>query len=118
MLSKIFPTKHAHGFDDVMKEKITRHIEPTIDLSEMETGNMVKILEKLSMRYLELLVERLDDQEKEDYMNSVVAMRSGEISLENLRKAEKCVMSVGEKFGKPFLIGDQLTVIYSFSYYY
>ena len=94
-----------------MKEKITRHIEPTIDLSEMETGNMVKILEMLSMKYLELLVERLEGEEKEEYKKAVFDMRSMERSEEEIKEAEKCVMRVVEKFGKLLLIGDQLTVI-------
>ena len=95
-----------------MKEKITRHIEPTIDLSEMETGNMVKILEILSMRYLELLAERLEDKEKEEYTKAVFDMRSGDVSYERILEAQKCVMKVVEEFGKLLLIGDQLTVIY------
>ena len=89
-----------------MKEKITRHIEPTIDLSEMETGNMVKILEMLSMKYLELLVERLEGEENEKYKKAVFDMRSMERSEEEIKEAEKCVMRVVEKFGKLLLIGD------------
>ena len=59
ILAQIYPRQDDHEFKDLMKEKILRHTEPTIDLSEMETANMVKIFEALSLRYLELLSERL-----------------------------------------------------------
>ena len=81
----------------------------------METGNMVKILEILSMRYLELLAERLEDEAKEEYTKAVFDMRSGDVSYERILEAQKCVMKVVEKFGKLLLIGDQLTVIDSIS---
>ena len=54
ILSKIFPLDHDHEFREPMQKKTIKHIETTIDLSEMETANMVRILEMLSLRYLEL----------------------------------------------------------------
>ena len=71
VLAKIYPLQHEHKFKNLMKEKILRHIEPTIDLSEMETANMVKILETLSLRYLELLSQRLSGDEKSEYARAL-----------------------------------------------
>ena len=110
VLSKLFPMNHDHEFSEVMKQKTLTHIEPVIDLSEMETANMVNILQQLSTRYLELLCEKLSGDHKESFMNAVHDMRSGNVSLERLREAEKCVMDVVMEYGKLLIIGDQLTV--------
>ena len=40
IVSKILPLEHNHRFKEQMKEKTFRHIEPTIDLSEMETSSL------------------------------------------------------------------------------
>ena len=93
-----------------MKKKTFRHIEPTIDLSEMETSNMIKILERLQNRWLELMAEKLEGQEKELYSKAFYDMRSGDVDFERLREAEDRVMNVVEKFGKLIIFGDQLTV--------
>ena len=93
-----------------MKRKTHTHIEPVIDLSEMETSNMVNILQQLSKRYLELLCEKLSGNEKLIFMNAVHDMRSGNVSLQRLREAEMCVMDAVTKYGKLLIIGDQLTV--------
>ena len=93
-----------------MREKVTRHIESTIELSKMETGNMVRILELLQMRFLELLVAKLDEVEKEIYMKALFDIRSGDISGTRFEEAEGVVMNIVERFGKLILIGDQLTV--------
>ena len=93
-----------------MNQKVKKHIEPTIDLSEMETGNMVQILELLSKRFLELLVEKLDEPQKQIYSQALFDMRSGKVTVEELRSAEKKVMDVVNRFGKLILFGDQLTV--------
>ena len=94
-----------------MKEKIKSHIQPCIDLSEMETANMIKILEKLSMTYLKLLAEKLEAKEKEDYSQALFDIRNPEIDNDCLRQAERVVMTVVEKHGKLLLVGDQLTVV-------
>ena len=94
-----------------MSQKVFKHIEPTIDLSEMETGNMVKILEILSTRYLEMLVEKLEDQEKELYSNALFDMRSETVTWARICEAQEYVMNTVQKFGKLVLFGDQLTVI-------
>ena len=93
-----------------MREKIYRHIETTIDLNEMQTSNMVQILEQLSMRYLELLSERLEDHEKSEYSRALFDSRSGNVSYERLLEAEQLVMETVERFGKLIIFGDQLTV--------
>ena len=111
VLGKIYPLHHDHKFKNLMKEKILRHIEPSIDLSEMETANMVKILETLSLRYLELLSQRLSGNEKSEYARALFDMRSGKVSSERLTEAETTVMRTVEKFGKLIIFGDQLTVI-------
>ena len=110
MISKIFPTNHAHKFSDIMKKKTFRHIEPCIDLSEMETANMVIILELVQNRYLELLAERLNEDEKNTYMKAYFDTRSGEVDFNRLREAEDIVMNIVERFGKLIVFGDQLTV--------
>ena len=94
-----------------MNQKTYRHIEPCIDLSEMETANMVKILELIQNRWLELLAERLNHDEKDIYMKAFFDTRSGEADLDRLREAEDIVMDVVEKFGKLIVFGDQLTVV-------
>ena len=94
-----------------MSQKIFKHIEPTIDLSEMETSNMVKILEIFSMRYLEMLVEKLEQHERTLYSNALFDMRSETVSWDRLCEAQEYVMNVVQKFGKLILFGDQLTVI-------
>ena len=112
ILAQIYPREHDHEFKDLMKEKILRHTEPTIDLSEMETANMVKILEALSLRYLELLSERLTGREKSEYSRALFDMRSGKVSSDRLTEAEQTVMRTVERFGKLIIFGDQLTVIF------
>ena len=97
-----------------MTEKVKKHTEPTIDLSEMETGNMVQILEILSMRYLELLVEKLDDTQKQIYSQALFDMRSGKVTAQELYEAEKKVMEIVNRFGKLIIFGDQLTVCKDF----
>ena len=93
-----------------MREKVTRHIESTIELSEMETGNMVRILELVQMRFLELLVAKLDDGDKEIYIKALFDIRSGDVRGTRFEEAKGEVMNVVERFGKLILIGDQLTV--------
>ena len=115
VISKILPESYGHKNQQQMNQKVKKHIEPTIDLSEMETGNMVQILELLSMRFLELLVEKLNEPEKQIYSQALFDMRSGKVTLEELRLAEKKVMNVVNKFGKLILFGDQLTVCKVFS---
>ena len=98
-----------------MNQKIVRHIEPTIDLSEMETSNMVTILETMSMKYLELLAERLEGDTKTSYEKALFDMRSKKVGLERIQEAEKTVMEIVDNFGKLVIIGDQLTVDLVFS---
>ena len=110
LVSQIFPTNHDHKYSDAMKKKTYHHIEPSIDLSEMETANMVKILEHLQHRFLELIAERLEDKEKEVYKKAYFETRSGEVEFDRMREAEDIVMDVVERFGKLVVSGDQLTV--------
>ena len=110
VLSKIYPKAHGHKNESVMNQKVKRHIEPPIDLSEMETANMVRILEKLSMRYLELIAEKLEGFEKKTYSDALFDMRSGNSCAERLEEAEAYVMDIVMRFGKLLLLGDQLTV--------
>ena len=93
-----------------MNKKIYRHIEPTIDLNEMQTSNMVQILEQISMRYLELISERLEGHAKSEYNRALFDSRSGNVSYERLTEAEQIVMETVERFGKLIIFGDQLTV--------
>ena len=76
----------------------------------METANMVKILELIQNRWLELLAERLTEDEKDTHMKAYFDTRSGVVDLERLREAEDIVMDVVGKFGKLIVFGDQLTV--------
>ena len=110
ILSKIYPLDHEHEFREKMQRKTIRHIEPIIDLSEMETANMVRILELLSMRYLELLSEKLEGLEKEIYTRALLDMRAGDSSPERVKEAEVDVMKIVDRYGKLLVIGDQLTV--------
>ena len=95
----MFPASHQFDDKDLKREKVFRHTEPTIDLSEMETSNMVTILERISMRYLELLAERLYGSEKEKYQEAVFKMRSGAVSEEELKEAENFFMNAVDQFG-------------------
>ena len=105
------PLNHEHKDQEIMSQKVKRHIEPPIDLSEMETSNMVKILEILIMRWLKLLAEKLEGSEKEIYCKALFDMRSPDVDESRLREAEAFVMKIVDYFGKLILIGDQLTVI-------
>ena len=80
-----------------MNQKVQRHIEPLIDLSEIETSNMVIILEKLSMRYLELLVENLEGHNRKMYSDGLFDMRSRNTCGNRLEQAEEYVMGVVER---------------------
>ena len=71
---------------------------------------MVRILEKLQMRYLELLSERLEGLERDNYTQAVFDMRSRDVTEERLLGAEAIVWKVVETFEPLLLIGDQLTV--------
>ena len=81
-----------------------------VDLWEMEVSNMVRILERLQYRYLELLSERLVDQEKDEYTKAVFDMRNKEVSETRLIQSQEIVMRIVEKYGRLMLVGDQLTV--------
>ena len=54
------------------------------------------------MRYLEMLAQRLEGEEKEEYEKAVFDMRSMESSEEDVVKAEKFVMKVVDRFGNFF----------------
>ena len=110
VLSKVFPLAHPHRFRDLMKMKVKRHIESTIPLSEMETSNMVRILLVNQKRYLELLSEKLEGEDKATYTNALFDIRSESVSLTRFQEAETQVWEVVNKYGKLLLIGDQLTV--------
>ena len=97
-----------------MNQKVIRHIEPTVDLSEMETSNMITILEIMSMKYLELLAERLDGETETSYEKAVFDMRSKNVGLDRIKEAEQIVMEIVDQFGKLVIFGDQLTVHISF----
>ena len=43
VFSNIFPSNHDHSFKDIMSKKVKRHIENTIDKSEMDTANIFLI---------------------------------------------------------------------------
>ena len=109
-LSKLFPLSHDHKDKRIMTEKIKRHIEPTLDLNEMETPNMAKILEILSMRHLELLSQRLSGAEQREYETALFDMRSNSVSMNRVKEAEAVVMKTAARFGKALIFGDQLTV--------
>ena len=71
---------------------------------------MVRILEKLQMRHLELLSERLHGFERDSYTQAVFDMRSRDVTEDRLLEAEGIVWKVVERFEPLSLIGDQLTV--------
>ena len=112
ILNKVFPSHHEHQLRDAMTKKTICHIEPTINFSEMDTSNMVIILEKIQYRWLELMAEKLDEKHKEIYSKAFFDMRSPDVDFERLREAEDTVMDIVEKFGKLVVFGDQLTVIF------
>ena len=70
-----------------MNQKTIRHIEPSIDLSEMETGNMISILKINQTKYLNLLSERLDGESKRSYERALFEMRRTDIGLDKIEKA-------------------------------
>ena len=109
-ISKLFPVSHNHKDKDFMKERITRFIQPTIDKSEMETTNMIEIIEETNMQYLKLLSQRLDGSDKKDYEQALFDMRSANVSSERLKEAELKVTDIVKRFGKQIVLGDQLTV--------
>ena len=62
------------------------------------------------MRYLELLVEKLEGPEKSKYSQALFDMRSANSCADRLEEAEAFVMDIVSRFGKLILLGDQLTV--------
>ena len=72
---------------------------------------MVRILEILSKRHLELLSQRLTGEEQTEYKKALYDMRSNSVSMERVREAEAIVMKTANRFGKVLIFGDQLTVI-------
>ena len=106
----IFPLSHQHAFKETSTLKTERHIDTTLNIAGMKTGDVIRILSKLQWRYLSLLSERLEDEDKENYSKALHDIVAESVPLEDLRKAEKVVMKEVERFGKLILYGDQKTV--------
>ena len=106
----IFPLSHQHAFKETSALKTERHIDTTLNIAGMKTGDVIRILSKLQWRYLSLLSERLEDKDKENYSKALHDIGSESVSLEDVREAEKVVMKEVERFGKLILYGDQKTV--------
>ena len=106
----IFPLSHQHAFKETSALKTERHIDTTLNIAGMKTGDVIRILSKLQWRYLSLLSERLEDKDKKNYSKALHDIGSESVSLEDVREAEKVVMKEVERFGKLILYGDQKTV--------
>ena len=106
----VLPLSHDHPYKYMTKQKSEIHVECTINLSEMETDNMVEILAILQWKYLCLLHQRLPEEEKEQYSQALRMIRQEGVGVDELRAAEAVVDRVVHRFGRLILWDDQLTI--------
>ena len=50
----IFPLSHQHAFKETSALKTERHIDTTLNIAGMKSGDVIRILSKLQWRYLSL----------------------------------------------------------------
>ena len=110
-ISEILPKSHDHPHKATAGIKSSIHVEPTINLSEMDHHNMIVILETLLRKRLYCLNEHLETkEEKENYTKALFTIQRVGATEEELREAENIIDRVVDRFGKMILWGDQLTV--------
>lgn len=110
-ISEILPKSHDHPHKATAGIKSSIHVEPTINLSEMDHHNMIVILETLLRKRLYCLNEHLEtNEEKENYTKALFTIQRVGATEEELREAENIIDRVVDRFGKMILWGDQLTV--------
>ena len=110
-ISKVLPKSHSHPHKGTANIKSSIHLEPTINLSEMDHHSMTVILETLLMKRLHCLNERLDTKEMQEvYTAALFTIRRVGATEPQLREAEEVIDRVVQRYGKLILWGDQLTV--------
>lgn len=106
----MFPEAHQHAFKETAQLKTSCHTDPTINLACMKTSDVIQVLKQLIQRFLTLLAERMDEDEKAAYSQALFLVTSEDVEEEEVRAAEQVVKVKLEQYGKLILFGDQKTV--------
>ena len=107
-LRKYFPKHHEHTHANDSMEPTTAHAEKPFYIQEQSTLDMAEILHLIQNRYLELLLDIVDNREEfQDALNTVRAL---DITLEEREEAEDFIKNEVKRHGELVIHGDQLTV--------
>jgi hypothetical protein len=109
-IGKVFPKSHEHPHKATASVKSSLHVEPTLNMSEMDHSSMLVILDTLLMKRLSLLAQRLEGEEKEVYSAALLNVKSVGATNQELKDAEAIINAVVDRFGGMLAWGDQLTV--------
>ena len=107
-LKKFFPTHHNHPSSAQSKEASSAHVEKPLYLPETATLDMVRILNCLQDRWLELLEGAAAD--KNMFIEIIRILRDTESTDLELAEAEDFIMKANEDVGGLIISGDQLTI--------
>lgn len=108
-LNKEFPLHHDNSNKEISTIPTETHIEKPFYLKETVTLNMVKILNKIVERYLEILVELMKER-KEEFLEMVRLARDKDTPMDIRQHAEDYIVKASKEHGELIIHGDQLTV--------
>ena len=109
-VGQVLPKSHDHRHKETASVKSSLHVEPTLNMSEMEHANMLVILDTLLVKRLSLLAQRLEGEEKQVYSAALLKVQSVASTDDELKNAEATINSIVDRFGGLIVWGDQLTV--------
>ena len=75
-IGKVLPKSHEHPHKETASVKSSLHLEPTMNMSEMEHSNMLVILDTLLVKRLSLLAQHLEGEEKQDYSVALLKIQT------------------------------------------
>ena len=108
-LNKEFPLHHENPNKETSTIPTDTHVEKPFYLKETATLDMVKILNKIVERYLEILAEMMGD-DKEKFLEMVTLARDKDTPMDIRKDAEDFIKKASREQGELIIHGDQLTV--------
>ena len=105
-----FPLHYEHKYMVAASTRTMLHVEPPRALDEKKTKDMIVLLEGLMERYLNLLSERLPEEDKEKFIRAKKHIEKQDCSLEDLRRNEEILCGYVAEQGELILHGDLLSI--------
>ena len=107
-VSNHFERHHKHRYSETASSRSVLHIDPPMPYDEKKTTDMTQILQQLQDRYLNLMVQHIPQEPRDEFVHCKKLVEIGVCEEGELRQAEAFLMETAKHFGFLILHGDLL----------